>query len=121
MKKLIFATFLIQTIVSISTHSEKFLHVYDDNLSENIKPLVIKNTDKHLVEALHTRYRRDLSSDRNEGFKNITTRVSGFSPLFRLIKSKLSVNKTRLCSIAADMMVLNNLGGPKRVFWKIKF
>lgn len=77
MKKLIFSTFLIlHSVLSISTHTEKFLHVNDDFLSENSKPIVIKNTDKDLVEALHTRYRRDLSSDRNEGFKNITTRVT---------------------------------------------
>lgn len=77
MQKLLLSTFLILHLI-ISTHSEKenFLHVYNDNISENNRPIVIKNSNQELVEALHSRYRRDLPSDRNEGFKNITTKVS---------------------------------------------
>lgn len=77
MKKLIISTFLIlHSICVLTTHisEERYVHINDD-LSENRKPLVIKNTNKDLVEDLHTRYRRDINSDRNEGFKNITTRV----------------------------------------------
>lgn len=85
MQKLLFSIYLIFLFIIGSTHSEqeKFLHVYNDNLSENNSPTVISNSNKDLVEALHTRYRRDLTSDRNEGVKNISTRVSinfNFSP-----------------------------------------
>ena len=82
MKILIFTIFLILNSLVNLTHSEKkFLHIRDDLNENNNKPIVIKNTDKGLVEALSTRYKRDLSSSRNGGFKNITTKVSlHFSP-----------------------------------------
>jgi 2-oxo-4-hydroxy-4-carboxy--5-ureidoimidazoline (OHCU) decarboxylase len=84
---------ILNTIVS----SEKFIHFNDDYLSEYSKPFVIKNTDKDLVEALHHRYRRDLSSDRNEGLKNITTRVTT-----KIFTSTLSNGYVRRC----DMIML---------------
>lgn len=84
MQKLLFSIFLTLLFIIGSTHSEqeKFLHVYNDNLSENNSPIVISNSNKDLVETLHSRYRRDLPSDRNEGLRNISTRVSllTFSP-----------------------------------------
>lgn len=88
MQKLLFSIFLTLLLKIGSTHSEKekFLHVYNDNLSENNRPTVISNSNKDLVEALHSRYRRDLPSDRNEGsLRNISTRVS--PSIFHLINA----------------------------------
>lgn len=88
MQKPILSTFFVLNFLIILTHSEeKFLHVYEnDYLSEkSSKPLVISNSNQDLVEALHHRYRRDIGSDRNEGFKNITTRVIKFFHSLSLI------------------------------------
>lgn len=107
MKKLIFSTFLLlNTIYSTLSEEEKYLHVYEDS-SEYSKPFVIKNTDKDLVEALHTRYRRDLSSDRNnEGLKNITTRViNTFFFTLPLSKEKICVDLTIMFSVKGQQLI----------------
>lgn len=60
-----------------TTHFEKsqrYLHVEQDENQSN-KPIVIKNNELDLAEVINQRYKRDLSSDRNENLKNITTKV----------------------------------------------
>lgn len=100
MKKLIFSTILVLNTISSAIQSEKFLHVNEDNLSDYSKPFVIKNTNQDLVEALHHRYRRDLSSsDRNEGLKNITTKVIKiFTQLLPLSKEKKNASDSIMLS-----------------------
>lgn len=81
MQKQIFSLLILIQLINpiFPTHfqeTQKFLNVYSDE-SERTKPLVIKNTNQDLLEAIHSRYKRDLSgaTDRNDGVKNITTKV----------------------------------------------
>jgi len=85
MQKQIFSLLIFIQLINpiFPTHSQyqeeskRYLNVYSDE-NERTKPLVIKNTNQDLLEAIHSRYRRDLSgtADRNDGIKNITTKVS---------------------------------------------
>lgn len=77
MGKFLFSLILIYSINPIfPTHfgdSTRFLHVQDEN--ESNKPLVIKNSDLGLAEVISQRYKRDLSPDRSENLRNISTKV----------------------------------------------
>jgi hypothetical protein len=85
MQKQVFSLLIFIQLINpiFPTHSQyqeeskRYLNVYSDE-NERTKPLVIKNTNQDLLEAIHSRYRRDLSgtADRNDGIKNITTKVS---------------------------------------------
>lgn len=87
MQKQIFSLLIFIQLINpiFPTHSQyqeeskRYLNVYS-NENERTKPLVIKNTNQDLLEAIHSRYRRDLSgtADRNEGIKNITTKVRNY-------------------------------------------
>lgn len=100
MQKLFFSLFFIKLICPIFPtrnfgESRKFLHVYSD-IRELNNPLIIKNDNHDLVEALHTRYRRDLTtSDRNDGLKNITVKVNKyFVQNFTSLLFILSINES---------------------------
>lgn len=132
MQKQIFSLLIFIQLINpiFPTHSQyqeeskRYLNVYSDE-NERTKPLVIKNTNQDLLEAIHSRYRRDLSgtADRNDGIKNITTKVSLLlkKMVFILIILLFFVCICRLFSMKKCVVYRNKIVNTLKKFTRLTF